>query len=322
MTAVSRMHDNGMQSEQGNDLMRQVNSTAAFYRMQPVDLFTEHTICESLARADSPYMIAIEHPRAYGEIIGDLLYDKGLMNGNGRICEIGGGYGNLMKGLLSCYAESLRHVCMIDLSFNLLQRQRGLLKQWKNKISFINGDAHGIVPALSGIDLFIINEVVGDLDTWTDLDSRRLPHAVEERVARYGLTIPREELFHFNMGAVCLVEEICKSGACAFISEHSSDPIIPEGMAYLARGLSCDGFPREICLKDHSEYTIRFDHLIKTAAWWGKRVVTGALIDLVGLEKTSRMRNIFVGRMVGSDTQEIIYELLDHIREYRWMLIL
>jgi len=322
MMEISGGYSEDMHVGKGNTPVGQVNSTAAFYRLQPVDLFTEHTICESLAREDSPYMIAISKPRAYGEIVGDLLYDNCPVNGKGRICEIGGGYGNLMKGLLNRYAEDICHVCMVDLSINLLKRQRGVLKQWKNKISFVNGNAHTIIPTLSGIDFFIINEVIGDLDTWTDLDARCLPEAIEKRVLRYGLTIPREGTFHINMGAICLVEDICQSGACAFISEHSCDPIIPEGMAYLTRDLSCDGYPREIRLKDHSEYTIRFEHLIKTAVWWGKRVITGSLIDLVGLEKTPRMRSIFVGRMGGSDTREIIYELLDHIREYRWMLIL
>ncbi len=300
-----------------------MNSTNDFYRFKPVDLLFEHTICESFARTDSPYMAALECPLPYGEIVGNLLDAEGLLRQGMKICEIGGGYGNLMQGFLSRYGDRVGHVTMADLSLNLLTRQRRVLDAWKEKISFIRGSAQELVPALHRMDLFIMNEVAGDLDTWIFLDTEELPEEVEERVGRYGLTIPAgEKYFHFNMGAVRTIEEICRTKACAFISEHSSDPIIPAGMEYLARDLTLDGYPREIRLKDHSEYTIRFEHLIKATRWWGREVLYGSMIDLVGLQRSPRMRSIFIGRLVGSEQQEIIYELLDHIREYRWMLIL
>jgi len=40
----------------------------------------------------------------------------------------------------------------------------------------------------------------------------------------------------------------------------------------LGKGLETDSFPREIKLKEHSEFTIRFSHLIKVAKSWGEKI--------------------------------------------------
>jgi hypothetical protein len=313
-------------SEKGENLITmkdwRINSTHEHYLIQPIDLLNEQTICECFAHIGSPYMVAMEEPRSYGEIIGNLLSENALLPFGTAVCEIGGGYGSLMRGLLESYGDRVRHVLMVDLSSSLMKRQCRILKNWEEKISFVKGDAREIIRAFRTIDVIICNEVAGDLETWTGLDPANLPEAVKEKVDRYELSIPSRGEFNFNMGAIDIVEKICKIGAKAFIAEHSSDPIIPEEMAFLARDLVLDGYPREIRLKGHSEYTIRFEHLVKTANCCGRKVRTGSLADLAGLQNKARMRSIFVGRMAGSEEHEILYELLDHIREYRWMLIL
>ena len=301
--------------------MVSINETRRYHRHYSIDLMTEFTICESLASVNSPYMIALEEPKSYGAMVGDMLKAKALLMKGCRICEIGGGYASLMRGFLEAYSSMVDHVYMIDLSMSLLKKQRKILEPWDSLTTFIHADATELIQVISGVDVIILNEVIGDFDTYKDVERRNLPGQVSRLVNQYALDIPDEGSFNFNVGAISIVEEICKKGIPVFISEHSSDPIIPPDMAFLKKGLETDSFPREIKLKEHSEFTIRFSHLIKVAEYWGRNISTGSLIDLVGLKKSSKMRFIFISRACATDEYEIIFELLDHIREYRWLII-
>jgi hypothetical protein len=282
---------------------------------------TEYTICESLSSLNSPYMVALKNPRSYGSIIGERLREEGILKGGCRVCEVGGGYGSLMRGLLEEYSHSVEKVFMTDLSMFLLRKQREALSRWGPKVTFINGDIVEIVHLFAGMDVIIFNEMMGDLDTWKIDDVQRLPREIESFVGRYNLEIPADGACNINYGALKIVEALCKRGTKAFITEHSSDPVIPGTMEYLEKGLAFGGFPREIRLKGHSEYTILFSHLIKVARALGRNITTGSLIDLVGVADTNKMRFIFLSRASATDEQEIIFELLDHIREYRWLII-
>lgn len=281
----------------------------------------EYTICESLASVDSPYMIALEDPRPYGTIIGDTLKSIGMLTPECTLCEIGGGYGSLMAGLLATHVSSVNNVCMIDLSRYLLERQKKVLAPWSHLITFVLADAMELIPAISRVDVIILNEIIGDLDAWKNVDGGNIPDEIVRFLDRYGLEVPPHGTFNFNMGAVGLIEDICRKGIPVFVAEHASDPIIPPDMAFLGRDLDTDGFPREIRLWGHSEYTIRFSHLIKIAEFWGRNVTGGSLIDLVGVKKSQKMRFIFTSHACATDEHEIIFEFLDHIREYRWLAI-
>ncbi len=298
-----------------------VNKTRDYYRYQPIDLMTEYTICESLSSLNSPYMAALENPHSYGSIVGNRLQEEGILKRGCRVCEVGGGYGSLMKGLLEECSHSVDKVFMTDLSMYLLRKQRETLRQWGSKVTFINGDIGEIVNLFAGMDVIIFNEMMGDLDTWTIDDVKNLPNEIEAFVERYSLEIPAEGPFNFNYGALTIVETLCKRGTKLFIAEHSSDPVIPDAMEYLGKGLASGGFPREIRLKGHSEFTIMFSHLEKVASALGRNISTGSLVDLVGVAATKKMRFIFLARASATDEQEVIYELLDHIREYRWLII-
>lgn len=301
--------------------MASMNTTKDYHVRTPIDLMQEFTICESFAELASPYMVCLEHPRPYGALIGDHLSRLGMLNRGARIMEVGGGYGSLMHGLLTAYADHIARVFMVDLSRSLLERQKRRLNAWAERLAFIRGDIHELIDAVAGIDLLIMNEVIGDLDTWTDLDPGALPPEVARLVETYGLEIPAQRPFNFNIGAVLLVEALCRTGIPVFLSEHSCDPLFPEDMDYLATGLSLDGFPREIRLGGHSEFTIRFSHLLAVAQAFGRHTCSGALLDLVGVKRTPGMRFIFQSRACAHENQEIIFELLDHIREYRWLMI-
>jgi len=301
--------------------MSRLSGTQHYYRHCRVDLMTEYTICESLASIDSPYMVALARREPYGRIIGEFLEEQGMLRNGCSLCEVGGGYGSLMKGLLESCGHRIGRVCMVDLSLSLLARQRAVLAPWQRRILYVNADVMTQIPALVNVDTLILNEVIGDLDTWEDLDAKSLPDEASRLIDRYDLEIPGDRLFNFNIGAIRLVEEICRKRLPAFISEHSCDCIVPKDMEYLLRGLESSGFPRKISLTGHSEFTIRFSHLIRVAEYWGRTVRTGSLAELVGIRHTPRMNFIFTAGACGTDEQEIIYELLDNIREYRWLLI-
>jgi hypothetical protein len=298
-----------------------LHDTRQYHLHHPVDLMTEFTICESLGGTSSPTLRALGLAGTYGAILGDRLRERGLLRDGATLCEIGGGYGSLMRGLLEAHGEQLKRVLMVDLSRTLIGIQRRALEPWKERVSFILGDAIEILPAISGSDLFIVNEMIGDLPVWTELDPKRLPAGAAAVVSRYGLAVPENGPFHFNVGAIRLVEAICRSGVPAFLSEHSSDPVIPREMPFLVKGLAANGWPREIRLTAHSEYTIRFSHLEQVARALGRKTETGSLLELIGYSSVEKARFIFNARACATDVQALIFEFLDHVREYRWLII-
>jgi hypothetical protein len=298
-----------------------IHDTRHYHLHHPVDLMTEFTVCESLGSLSSPYLRALGMASTYGAMLGDHLREKGLLRNGCRLCEIGGGYGSLMRGLLEAHGELVERVVMVDLSRALIGRQRRALSPWKDRVGYVLGDALEVLPAISGMDFFLINEMIGDLPVWTNLEAGHLPREVSEVIEHYRLCIPQGGLFHFNIGAVGLVEAICRKGIPAFLSEHSSDPIIPREMPFLAKGLETGGWPREIRLTAHSEYTIRFSHLEQVARAHGRRVETGSLLELIGYSNVEKARFIFNARASATDEQALVFEFLDHVREYRWLTI-
>lgn len=301
--------------------MAEMNSTYTYHKDTPIDLMKEFTICESFSSAASPYAIALQEPRAYGAMAGDFLRAQKWLKKGSTLLEIGGGYGSLMHGLLSAHGDLIKKIFMMDLSRGLLHKQRQRLRPWQDRISCIQGDIHELIPAITGVDLIIANEVIGDLDTLCDINPENLPQQAQSLIDTYGLEVPAKGLFNLNSGAIRLVEAISQKGIPAFITEHSCDPIIPHDMQYLTSDLDLDSFPRRIDLYKHSEFTIRFSHLIKVAQALGRKTRTGSLIDLVNLKKSPALKTIFTMRACATERQEIIYELLDHIREYRWLII-
>jgi hypothetical protein len=298
-----------------------LHDTRSYHLNHPIDLMTEFTVCESLGSPGSPTLRALGMPKSYGAVLGERLRDRGLFGKGCRICEIGGGYGSLMRGLLEAHRDDVDRVVMVDLSRALIGIQRRALEPWQDRVSFVLGDALELLPAISGVDLFLVNEMIGDLPVWTGLDPKNLPAEARSVIRRYRLAVPKAGPFHFNIGAIRLVEAVCRKGVPAFLSEHSSDPVIPRTMPFLVKGLATDGWPREIRLTAHSEYTIRFSHLEQVARALGRKVETGSLLELIGYTQAEKARFIFNARACATDEQALVFEFLDHVREYRWLII-
>ncbi|HEX7539391.1 MAG TPA: hypothetical protein VF358_03725, partial [Syntrophales bacterium] len=107
--------------------MSSLHDTRHYHLHHPVDLMTEFTICESLGNPGSPYLRALGIVKTYGAILGDRLREKGILRRGCRLCEIGGGYGSLMRGLLEAHGDLVERVVMLDLSRVLLGRQQRAL---------------------------------------------------------------------------------------------------------------------------------------------------------------------------------------------------
>ena len=86
--------------------------TRHYHLHHPIDLMTEFTVCESLGHSRSPYLRALALERTYGAILGDRLREKGLLRQGCRLCEIGGGYGSLMRGLMEAHEGLVERVAM------------------------------------------------------------------------------------------------------------------------------------------------------------------------------------------------------------------
>src|SRR5512139_4296843 len=134
--------------------MPSLYDTPHYHLHHPIDLMTEFTVCESLGNPGSPYLRALGMTRTYGAILGDRLREKGLLRQGCRLCEIGGGYGSLMRGLMEVHGGLVERVAMVDLSRALLGRQRRALNPWGDRVIFVLGDALEVLPAVSGVDLF------------------------------------------------------------------------------------------------------------------------------------------------------------------------
>jgi hypothetical protein len=301
--------------------MMELNSTREYHLKSDIDLMREYTINESLSSHDSHYMACIEEPRPFGQIVAEKFEGLGLLKQGSTIMEAGGGYGSFMEAMLSCSRGLIKKVLMADLSPALLKRQMRRLEPFRDMVTFINADINEMLPAINGIDLVIMNEMIGDLDTVAGLEPGSLPDGISALICKYGLDMPESGKFSLNTGAIKAVEAICAKGFPVYISEHSCDPIIPEGMPWLASGLDLDGWPREIKLFNHSEYTIRFSHLIKVARHFGRRTISGSYAELVGVRNRPFYRFMFESGACTTSEQEVVLEFLDHIREYRWLII-
>ncbi len=301
--------------------MPSIHDTRHYHLHHPIDLLTEFTVCESLGGHSSPYLRALGMAKTYGAVLGDRLREKGLLRKGCRLCEIGGGYGSLMRGLLEAHGKLVERVVMVDLSRALIGRQKRALDPWKDRVSYVLADGLEVLPAISRVDLLIVNEMIGDLPVCTDVDPGYLPQEISELIDRYRLVIPERGPFHVNIGAARLVEAICRKNIPAFLSEHSSDPLIPRDMPFLEKGLDIRGWPREIRLTAHSEYSIRFSHLEQIARAHDRKIETGCLLEFIGFANVDKARFIFNARASATDEQGLVFEFLDHVREYRWLII-
>ena len=94
--------------------------------------------------------------------------------------------------------------------------------------------------ALSGFDLAILNENLGDLPTLVaaeekENDSDQNITCFSERLEyfnkKYNLPLGLNENEHINIGAIEIMEKLCLAGIkYIYLSEHSCEAVVPEPM--------------------------------------------------------------------------------------------
>lgn len=324
-----------------------LNLTSDYYTGAHPSLLWEMTICQSLGDGNGAFSRALERPLAYGALVAEYLHrEMALPLQCDNIIEIGGGYGTLMTALLGVLKP--QQVTMVDISPALLEKQKEHLKE--HPISFQCQDIFSWLPTLKEpADLLILNEIIGDFPTITDLSKNILPkYQFENRAELDKIPLPSDltnselvteaarliatyklnlddlpERFNLNYGALRFIETLAQTKvAKTFITEHGSDTIIPYPFSlYPTIVPAAELNPRRIQLKDHDEYNIRFDHLEQVAKALNLKVKRFHLMDLLQLRFDDEINYLLTSQRPISEEQEVLLEFYEHVAEYQGILL-
>ncbi len=312
------------------------------------------TISQSLGDGDGTFAKTMTNPAAYGALVGKfLLKTTSLAPACDKIIEIGGGYGTLMAALLTILQP--RQISMVDISPTLLKKQQKRLQGFP--ISFHCSDLFAWLPTLQSqpIDLLLLNEIIGDFPTITDLAKKTLTNSINlfrqrpqitdkpassitpaslsntellneatRLITTYNLNVDDlPETFNLNYGALLFIERLAQTKvARTFITEHGCDTALPYPFSlFPAIQPIADRNPRQIKLKDHDEYNIRFDHLEQIAQALKFKVTRFHLMDLLQVRFDDEINYLLTSQKPVNDEQEIYLEFYEHVAEYQGILL-
>ncbi len=334
--------------------MPKLNLTSDYYTGEHPSLLWEMTICQSLGDGDGTFAKALTKPAAYGTLVGKFLQETTALEPEcGKIIEIGGGYGTLMAALLDVLQP--QQISMVDISPTLLEKQRERLHKFP--VSFHCSDLFAWLPTLlrQPVDLLILNEIIGDFPTITDLAKNTIINSVNffhqkpefankpalpitpaslsetellneavRLIATYNLDVnDLPETFNLNYGALLFIERLAQTRvARTFITEHGCDTALPYPFSlFPAIQPIADRNPRQIKLKDHDEYNIRFDHLEQTALALNFKVTRFHLMDLLKVRFDDEINYLLTSQKPVNEEQEIFLEFYEHVAEYQGILL-
>ncbi len=308
-----------------------LNSTVDYHKSKLETLGWELTVSNALYPQDSPCRSILKDPSSYGRHLYEFLISVvPPLAKVDRIMEIGGGYGYLMRDFLECN-PGLKPF-MMDISPFLLQKQKETLKDFEvilREGNFLECDD----ALLEGIELVVMNEILGDFPTAVDVpadilspdlspDSLEKPlHRIRHLYDLYALGRPQTQTFHFNLGAVEAVEKLCKAGVPAiFLGEHSCEASIPEHFARYIHLETADS-PQRIALKGHDEYTIKMSHLQQVAEALHYRVLRGPFADFLDIRYSDSLLSILTSTDDADDRQEILVHFLGDLFQYEYLIL-
>ena len=334
--------------------MPKLNLTSDYYTGDHPSLLWEMTICQSLGNGDGTFAKTLTNPAAYGTLVGKFLLETtSLASTCGKIIEIGGGYGTLMAALLDVLQP--QQIDMVDISPTLLEKQQERLHEFP--ISFHCSDLFAWLPTLKQqpVDLLLLNEIIGDFPTITGLAKKTITTAINcfhqkpkitdkptspitpaslndtellDEAARlittYNLDInDLPETFNLNYGALLFIERLAQTRvARTFITEHGCDTALPYPFSlFPAIQPIADRNPRQIKLKDHDEYNIRFDHLEQIAQALNFKVTRFHLMDLLKVRFDDEINYLLTSQRPVNEEQEIFLEFYEHVAEYQGILL-
>jgi len=236
--------------------------------------------------------------------------------------------GYLMRDLLTL--NPFLRAKMIDISPYLLAKQKETLLSFD--VDFELADVLAVPSeALSGFDLAILNENLGDLPTLvtehgkddnSDQNIASFRDRLEYFNKKYNLPLGLNENEHINIGAIEIVEKICLTGIkYIYLSEHSCEAIVPEPMKpYVS--LQSAGIPEMISLKGHNECTVKFSYLQKIAEMLHYKTRRGAFIDFLPLNFNDKVRTALRLITPFNDEQEIIRQFVYDLYKYEYLILI
>lgn len=302
-----------------------VNDTSSYHRHEMDSLGWELTVCNMLEDPASPARSVLKNTGTFGSLLFDFLQNSAPLYDYGSVCEIGGGYGYIMRDFLK--RRAFRRAAMIDISPWLLDRQRETLAGYH--VEFIEHDFFTLDEAvIKGCEVALLNENIGDFPTLCDVTAEKIrggsDHAMDlmqeaARLAGYYQFPLHEGIFHFNIGALLAAEKLCRAGVkLIYMSEHSCEASPPDIPGCTVSVVS-EGRPERISLKGHDEYSIQFSYLEKIAASEGYRVVRGSYADIMSLEFSDRVRFI-LNSSTSKDEHEIIRHFIEDVYKYEYIV--
>lgn len=306
-----------------------INSTKDYHIKHMNTLGWELTVCNALYREDTPIRKILDRNDSFGHLLYDYLRVCLPMNNVKKVVEIGGGYGYLMKDFMD--KNSAIESLMIDISPFLLKKQEEILSGYKvllRQEDFLETDP----DLLSGVDLAIMNENLGDFPTIVKISqkifkatSTDLIDSHEKEVVnlfeRYGFKKPFEGFFNFNMGAILAVEKLCSSGIpYIYIGEHSCEAQVPDMFKHFV-SIESSGNPEKISLMGHNEYTIKFSFIEQVAKKHGYTSIRGNFIDFIKINVTEDLLFAMLSKGRLSDDGEMICQFVEDLFKYEYLIL-
>jgi hypothetical protein len=185
---------------------------------------------------------------------------------------------------------------------------------------------------LQSFDLAILNEFLGDLPTLVGVprDIFALPmqeldpplRQLRNLYQRYAIDPPEGERGNINIGALKVLEKLCRAGIpFIFMSEHSCEAEAPESWRHLMQ-FRTKGNPERITLRGHDEYTVRFTDLEKIARAFQYQVIRGPFADFLEFDFTDKLRYIVTAKSSRTDEHEIIRHFIEDLYQYEYLILI
>jgi hypothetical protein len=305
-----------------------INSTTDYHRHDLTTLGWELTVCNALEPVDSPCRKMLASPLSFGGHLYKFLEEAVPLNHIRSILEIGGGMGYLMRDFLAFNPQW--RAKMIDISPYLLDRQKEALASFN--VAFELADISEVPSAsISGFDLVIMNENLGDLPTMVaggekQNGSKEITAGMMQRLGhfnkRYNLPPGLNKNEHINIGAMEIVEKLCLAGVnYIYLSEHSCEAAAPEEMrAYVS--FPSPGNPEMISLKGHNEFTVKFSYLQKIAEMLNYKTRRGSFADFLPLNLNDKIKTALRLTTPFTDEQEIIRQFVYDLYKYEYLILI
>ncbi len=294
-----------------------INDTREYHRKEIDSLSWEVTVCNMMEDKNSLPQSILKKQGTFGNLLLDHIETKYPQHRINHILEVGGGYGYLMRDLLS-RVPGVRAV-MLDISPFLLNKQRETLENYD--CEFLEKDLFETESDfLSRFDTVFLNENPGDFETVSGLSLNGRVNRALEIIEKYQLKRDSDHEIILNTGAIEAVEKLCGAGiGFIYLSEHSSESRAP-GELEEVLGVKPYGNPEPIELKGHTEYTIRFSDLVTVAEKHNYSVERGCFADIIKPDLSEELMTL-LRSSISSDKNEIIQHFVYDLYKYEYLIL-